>query len=116
MEPDRTVEVYERVKKGKDGSPLAFFFTHGTPATYALIEKAAADKIPLIDPAGGRTESIDGTVFPYAFRAAVQLLQPSLDRHQLHRPERGRVGQAQGARRSSRSITIQPMVVPPSPP
>jgi len=65
--PDRTVEVYERVKKGKDGSPLAFFFTHGTPATYALIEKAAADKIPLIDPAGGRTESIDGTVFPYAF-------------------------------------------------
>lgn len=65
--PDRTVEVYERVKKGKDGSPLAFFFTHGTPATYALLEKAAADKIPLIDPAGGRTESIDGTVFPYAF-------------------------------------------------
>lgn len=65
--PDRTVEVYERVKKGKDGSPLAFFFTHGTPATYALIEKAAVDKIPLIDPAGGRTESIDGTVFPYAF-------------------------------------------------
>lgn len=65
--PDRTVEVYERVKAGKDGSPLAFFFTHGTPASYALIEKAAADRIPLIDPAGGRTESIDGTVFPYAF-------------------------------------------------
>ena len=65
--PDRTVEVYERVKAGKNGSPLAFFFTHGTPATYALIEKAAADHIALIDPAGGRTESIDGTVFPYAF-------------------------------------------------
>lgn len=65
--PDRTVEVYERVKKGKNGSPLAFFFTHSTPASYALIEKAAADKIPLIDPAGGRTESTDGTVFPYAF-------------------------------------------------
>ncbi|MGY1487983.1 ABC transporter substrate-binding protein [Methylobacillus pratensis] len=65
--PDRTVEVYERVKKGKHGSPLAFFFTHSTPASYALIEKASADKIPLIDPAGGRTESTDGTVFPYAF-------------------------------------------------
>ncbi|WP_114809533.1 ABC transporter substrate-binding protein [Paraburkholderia kururiensis] len=65
--PDRTVEVYERVKNGKNGSPLAFFFTHGTPATYALIERAAADRIPLIDPAGGRTESTDGTVFPYAF-------------------------------------------------
>ena len=65
--PDRTVEVYERVKAGKDGSPIAFFFTHGTPATYALLEKAAADKIPLIDPAGGKTESVDGAVFPYAF-------------------------------------------------
>jgi branched-chain amino acid transport system substrate-binding protein len=65
--PDRTVEVYERVKAGKDGSPLAFFFTHGTPATYALLEKAAADKIPLIDPAGGKTESVDGSVFPYSF-------------------------------------------------
>ncbi|WP_018390436.1 ABC transporter substrate-binding protein [Ancylobacter sp. FA202] len=65
--PDRTVEVYERVKNGKDGAPVAFFFTHGTPASYALIEKGAADKIPLIDPAGGRTESTDGTVFPYAF-------------------------------------------------
>ncbi|WP_182085298.1 ABC transporter substrate-binding protein [Aureimonas sp. ME7] len=65
--PDRTVEVYERVKAGKNGSPLAFFFTHGTPATYALLEKAAADRIPLIDPAGGKTESVDGSVFPYAF-------------------------------------------------
>jgi branched-chain amino acid transport system substrate-binding protein len=65
--PDRTVEVYERTKNGKDGEPVAFFFTHGTPATYALIDRAAVDKIPLIDPAGGRTESADGTVFPYAF-------------------------------------------------
>jgi len=65
--PDRTVEVYERIKNGRDGSPVAFFFTHGTPASYALIEKGAADKIPLIDPAGGRTESTDGKVFPYAY-------------------------------------------------
>lgn len=65
--PDRTVEVYERTKNGKDGEPVAFFFTHGTPATYALIERAAVDKISLIDPCGGRTESTDGTVFPYAF-------------------------------------------------
>ena len=28
---------------------------------------AAADRIPLIDPAGGKTETVDGTVFPYAF-------------------------------------------------
>ena len=64
---DRIVEVYERTKNGKPGEPVAFFFTNSTPASYALIERAAKDKIPLIDAAGGRTESIDGTVFPYAF-------------------------------------------------
>lgn len=64
---DRIVECYERYKNGKDGAPVAFFLTHSTPASYALMEKGAADKIPLIDPAGGRTESSDGRVFPYAF-------------------------------------------------
>lgn len=64
---DRIVECYERYKKGYNGAPTAFFFTHSTPASYALMEKGAADHIPLIDPAGGRTESTDGSVFPYAF-------------------------------------------------
>jgi branched-chain amino acid transport system substrate-binding protein len=65
--PDRTVEVYERVKNGKDGAPIAFFFTHGTPATYALTERSAKDKIPLIDPAGGQPEATNGLVFSYVF-------------------------------------------------
>lgn len=65
--PDRAVEVYERIKDGKDGSPTAFFMTHSTPATYALGERAREDKIPLIDPAGGRPESKNGLVFPYEF-------------------------------------------------
>ncbi|WP_374265647.1 ABC transporter substrate-binding protein [Zoogloea sp.] len=64
---DRIVECYERYKKGHNGAPTAFFFTHSTPASYALMEKGHADRIPLIDPAGGRTESTDGSVFPYAF-------------------------------------------------
>lgn len=64
---DRIVECYERYKDGKDGAPTAFFFTHSTPGSYALMEKGAADRIPLIDGAGGRTESTDGSVFPYAF-------------------------------------------------
>ena len=64
---DRIVECYERYKNGRDGAPTAFFFTHSTPASYALMEKGAADNIPLIDAAGGRTESTDGSVFPYAF-------------------------------------------------
>jgi branched-chain amino acid transport system substrate-binding protein len=64
---DRIVECYERYKQGYNGAPTAFFFTHSTPASYALLEKGLADKIPLIDAGGGRTESTDGSVFPYAF-------------------------------------------------
>lgn len=64
---DRIVECYERYKGGLNGAPTAFFFTHSTPGSYALMERGAADRIPLIDGAGGRTESTDGSVFPYAF-------------------------------------------------
>ncbi|MDR2032230.1 MAG: ABC transporter substrate-binding protein [Azoarcus sp.] len=64
---DRIVECYERYKNGLNGAPTAFFFTHSTPASYALLEKGHKDKIPLIDAGGGRTESTDGSVFPYAF-------------------------------------------------
>lgn len=64
---DRIIECYERYKAGQDGAPTGFFFTHSTPASYALMDRAAVDHIPLIDGAGGRTESTDGRVFPYAF-------------------------------------------------
>lgn len=64
---DRIIECYERYKGGLDGAPTGFFFTHSTPASYALMDRAAVDHIPLIDGAGGRTESTDGRVFPYAF-------------------------------------------------
>lgn len=65
--PDRAVEVYERVKGGVDGSPLAFFITHSTPVTYALAARAVQDKIPLLDTGGGRPEARNGLVFPYEF-------------------------------------------------
>ncbi|MBK5933611.1 amino acid/amide ABC transporter substrate-binding protein (HAAT family) [Rhodovulum imhoffii] len=65
--PDRAVEAYERSKGGKDGSPTAFIMTHSTPATYALMDRAREDKIPLFDPAGGPSESKNGLVFPYVF-------------------------------------------------
>ena len=65
--PDRAVEAYERSKNGKDGSPTAFIMTHSTPATYALMDRARKDKIPLFDPAGGPSESKNGLVFPYVF-------------------------------------------------
>jgi branched-chain amino acid transport system substrate-binding protein len=64
---EKGVECYERVKGGKDGSPVPIFLPHGDPISKALTEKSVADKIPLVTIAYGRTESIDGRVFPYSF-------------------------------------------------
>lgn len=66
-EVEKGVECYERVKGGKDGSPVPIFLPHGDPISKALTEKTVADKIPQITIAYGRTESIDGRVFPYSF-------------------------------------------------
>eukprot|EP01037_Dinobryon_pediforme_P021922 gene21922-22918_t len=66
-EVEKGVECYERVKRGKDGAPVGVFLPHGDPISKALTEKALADKIPLVTTAYGRTESIDGRVFPYSF-------------------------------------------------
>ena len=52
---DRIIECYERYKAGQDGAPTGFFFTHSTPASYALMDRAAVDHIPLIDGAGRRS-------------------------------------------------------------
>jgi branched-chain amino acid transport system substrate-binding protein len=43
---------------------------HGDPAagiTYRLIERATADKIPIMSLAYGRTDATDGRIFPYVF-------------------------------------------------
>ena len=66
-EVEKGVECYERVKGGKDGSPVPIFLPHGDPISKALTEKAVVDKIPLVTIAYGRTEAIDGRVFPYSF-------------------------------------------------
>lgn len=60
---DRGVECYERLK-GKGATvvqPLS------TGVTFALTEKAPADKIPLITAGYGRSESQDGGVFTWNF-------------------------------------------------
>jgi branched-chain amino acid transport system substrate-binding protein len=64
---DKGIECYERMKGGKDGSPVPIFLPHGDPISFALTDKSAADKIPLIMIAYGRTEAIDGRVFPFSF-------------------------------------------------
>jgi branched-chain amino acid transport system substrate-binding protein len=63
---DRGVECYERLKnQGKFGAPV--FHPWSTGITYALIERATKDKIPLISLGYGRTDATDGAVFPYVF-------------------------------------------------
>lgn len=64
---EKGVECYERVKGGRDGSPVPLFLPHGDPVSKALTEKSVADKIPLVTTGYGRTEAIDGRVFPYSF-------------------------------------------------
>src|SRR5207253_2981028 len=63
---DRGVECYERSKnKGPTGATVIHPLSTGI--TYSLIEKATADKIPIISMGYGRTSAADGRVFPYVF-------------------------------------------------
>jgi branched-chain amino acid transport system substrate-binding protein len=64
---ERGVECYERLKGGLDGAPPAAMNPLSVGIAYALIDKATADKIPLITINHGRTDSTDGRVFPYVF-------------------------------------------------
>lgn len=62
---DRGVECYERLKgKGGGGS---LFDTQSTGITYAIMEKAPLDKVPVMTMGYGRSDSADGSVFPWAF-------------------------------------------------
>lgn len=62
----RGVECYERTKK-KGPTGAAVVHPLSTGITYSLIDKATADKIPLISMGYGRTDAADGRVFPYVF-------------------------------------------------
>src|SRR5437660_3928988 len=63
---DRGVECYERLK-GKGTSGATLFVPLSTGITYALMDKAPADKIPLLTSGYGRSESADGNVVRWAF-------------------------------------------------
>src|SRR5580698_9454296 len=64
---ERGVECYERLKGGLNGAPAAAMNPLSVGIAYALIDRATADKIPLITINHGRTDSTDGRVFPYVF-------------------------------------------------
>ena len=63
---DRGVECYEQLKdRGPTGASV--INPNSTGVTYALIERATADKIPILTMGYGRTDASDGRVFPYVF-------------------------------------------------
>ena len=63
---DRGVECYERLKnQGEHGATVVHPLSTGI--TYRLIERATADKIPLISMGYGRTDASNGKVFPWVF-------------------------------------------------
>ena len=63
---DRGVECYERLKdRGPTGASILNPISIGV--AYALIERATADKIPILTMGYGRTDASDGRVFPYVF-------------------------------------------------
>jgi branched-chain amino acid transport system substrate-binding protein len=63
---DRGVECYERLKhNGPTGA--AYVIPQSTGVTFALTERAAADKIAVVSPGYGRSESRDGSVFQWNF-------------------------------------------------
>jgi branched-chain amino acid transport system substrate-binding protein len=63
---DRGVECYERLKgKGPTGATL--FHPLSTGVTYAVTDKTAADKIPIVSAGYGRADSVEGEAFPYNF-------------------------------------------------
>ena len=63
---DRGVECYERLKnQGPTGASVVNPYSTGI--TYALIERATADEIPVLSMGYGRTDGSDGRVFPYVF-------------------------------------------------
>jgi branched-chain amino acid transport system substrate-binding protein len=65
---DKGVECYERLK-GKGPTGASYFSPLSTGITFALTEKAPGDKIPLLTGGYGRSESRDGSVFPWNFIA-----------------------------------------------
>ncbi len=63
---DRGVECYERLKKNGPTGASAFN-PISTGVIYALLDRATADRIPIVTIGSGRTDATDGRVFPYIF-------------------------------------------------
>ncbi len=62
---DRGVECYERLK-GRNGGASGFD-TQSTGITFAVTDKAPLDKMPVVTPGYGLSQSADGSVFEWNF-------------------------------------------------
>jgi branched-chain amino acid transport system substrate-binding protein len=62
----RGVECYERLKS-KSPTKGSMIHPVSTGISYSLLDKTLADKVPLVMIGYGRTDTIDGRYFPYAF-------------------------------------------------
>jgi branched-chain amino acid transport system substrate-binding protein len=61
------VECYERLKTKDPVTKGTAYNVMATGVAYALIDKSAEDKVPLMMVGYGRTDAVDGSVFPWAF-------------------------------------------------
>ncbi|MEO7031856.1 MAG: ABC transporter substrate-binding protein, partial [Herbaspirillum sp.] len=61
------VECYERLKAKDPIAHGTVFNVMSTGISYALIDKSVQDKVPLVMAGYGRTDAVDGSVFPWAF-------------------------------------------------
>lgn len=61
---DRGVECYERLKSRNF---VALFQPLSTGITFAVTDKTAVDRIPLVTVGYGRSDSVEGEAFPYNF-------------------------------------------------
>lgn len=67
---NKGIECYEKMK-GKGGVGASVFSPLSTGITYAITERATADKIPVFSMGYGRAAATVGSTFPYVFTAPV---------------------------------------------
>ena len=104
---DKGVECYERLKnKGPTGRSLVDPLSTGI--TYALIERATADKIPVVSMGYGRADASYGAGLPLRLHLARDLLGAGRRDDQIYRRARKAASTSSRARRSPSSITTAP--------
>ncbi|HZX29336.1 MAG TPA: ABC transporter substrate-binding protein, partial [Telluria sp.] len=63
--PSRGIECYERLKTKNGGATLVDPLSTGI--AYGILDRVAVDKIPLTTLGYGRSDAVNGKVFPYVY-------------------------------------------------